>query len=96
MSDEKDPKKESPAAGSAPERPAPVEGATKQFSLKMSSWLSALGSDLDAPAGAPAPDLPLDLLLDQPDAQATSREAPTAEEVSLEAALFPSELPPKP
>ena len=54
--------KDDPAA-SAPS--SPVEGPTKQFSLKMTSWLAALTDDLEAPAGTPAPDAPLDVLLDE-------------------------------
>lgn len=63
----------------------------------MSSWLSALGADLEAPAGAPpsTKDASLDLLLDNPAREASSRPATVEEEVSLEAMLFPSEPPPK-
>jgi hypothetical protein len=73
-----------------PAQPAPVEGATKQFSVKMSSWLAAFSADLEEPP----PDAPLDL---RPDgAEAAPPAAPAAEEVSLEAVLFRSDPPPKP
>ncbi|MEO7329410.1 MAG: hypothetical protein ABI193_12575 [Minicystis sp.] len=93
MANEKDP----PAPVDAPP-PLPVEGATKQFTLKMSSWLTDLASDLAAPAGAPAitPDAPIDALL-EPDPPKPGEEAARDEEAtSLEAALFKSEFPPKP
>lgn len=79
------------AAPPAPQ--PPVEGPTRQFSLKMSGWLASLGADLDAPADAPA--APLDELLTQEGAQGTGQ-VPPEEEISLEAMLFPSDPPPKP
>jgi hypothetical protein len=85
MANEKDP------------RPAPpVEGATKQFTLKMSGWLQDLAADLDAPAGAPtpAPEASIDQILGAAPAAPEGEEA--IEELSLEAALFPSDPPPKP
>jgi hypothetical protein len=75
--------------------PPPIEGATKQFNLKMSGWLKDLAVDLDAPAApAAAPDPALDELLGA--AQATPPGEEEAEELSLEDALFPSDPPPKP
>jgi hypothetical protein len=52
-----------PSAGEAPEPaaapPAPAaEGATKMFTMKMESWLTDLGGDLDAPV-PPAEEAPL-------------------------------------
>jgi hypothetical protein len=82
----------------SPALPPPVEGATKQFTLKMSSWLTALASDLDAPAGAPPafPEAPLDQLLEPEKAKPSEEAEPEPEELSLEDALFASEYPPKP
>jgi hypothetical protein len=91
MSNEKDPA--APA-----DAPPPVEGATKQFTLKMSSWLMDMASDLAAPAGSPtvSADAPLDALLQPDPAKNEGEAAPADEAVSLEAALFRSEFPPKP
>lgn len=92
MANEKD-----PAAPPAPAAP-PVEGATRQFSLKMSGWLNALGVDLEAEPGAPTPAAPSDLELDLlgPPGGAQAQGGAGAEELSLERALFPSDPPPKP
>ncbi len=91
MANDEDP----PAPADAP---PPVEGATKQFTLKMSSWLTDLASDLAAPAGAPAitPDAPIDDLLEPAVVKAGDEPAPDEEAISLEATLFKSEYPPKP
>lgn len=78
-----------------PPPPPPLEGATKQFTLKMSGWLKDLAADLDAPAGAPpaAPEASIDQILGAAPAAPQEEEL---EDLSLEAALFPSDPPPKP
>jgi hypothetical protein len=65
MADEKDRPAPAPTS-SAAEGAERIEGPTRQFSLKLSSWLADLGSDLDAPA--PAAEEPLDELLSPPPA----------------------------
>jgi hypothetical protein len=60
MPDDKPIRDPSTAGAPDPEAaaPPPAEGATRAFSLKMESWMTGLGDDLQPPAGdAPAVDL---------------------------------------